>query len=104
MLTAPSTASLDDSIPNYSKRKLSNDERRAIYEELLTCSSDGVLPHGAYAAKARTFNCNWRTVERVWTRGRLSLRHGSPFAVVDSKFKGKPLQLYINIHLYGYRI
>ncbi|ETV72007.1 hypothetical protein H257_12814 [Aphanomyces astaci] len=88
MPTTSTTAAPGVSIANNDKRKLSNEVRRAIYEELLSRSSDRILPHGSYTDVARMFNCYWRTVERVWTRGLLSVLDGDRVADVDSKFKG----------------
>ncbi|RHY95177.1 hypothetical protein DYB37_010994 [Aphanomyces astaci] len=75
--------------PNHDKRKLSDLQRRAIYEKLLGCSNNGRLAHGEYTATAAIFTCHLKTVARIWKRGQESLRHGSVVAVVDAKFKGK---------------
>ncbi|ETV64271.1 hypothetical protein H257_18817 [Aphanomyces astaci] len=85
MPSPPPRAALVNLNTPYAKRKLSDTERRAIYEKLLSRSTDGELPHGAYANTARLFNCNWRSVSRIWARGRKSSQQGN----VDAKFKGK---------------
>ncbi|KAF0705499.1 hypothetical protein AaE_014485 [Aphanomyces astaci] len=74
--------------PNHDKRKLSDLERRAIYETLLGRSNNGRIAHGEYTTTAATFQCHWKTVARIWKRGQESLRNGSVVAVVNARFKG----------------
>ncbi|ETV71510.1 hypothetical protein H257_13173 [Aphanomyces astaci] len=73
---------------SHDRRKLDNDERRAIYEALINLSVRGDLPHGAYRKVGRMYNCYWKTAARIWQRGVASLRGGSAVAIVDSKLKG----------------
>ncbi|ETV66225.1 hypothetical protein H257_17267 [Aphanomyces astaci] len=74
--------------PNHDKRKLSDLERRAIYETLLGRSNNGRIAHGEYTTTTATFQCHWKTVARIWKRGQESLRNGSVDAVVIARFKG----------------
>ncbi|RQM28866.1 hypothetical protein B5M09_008357 [Aphanomyces astaci] len=79
---------MEGRITPYGKRKLSDTTRRAIYDMLLEISAAGKLTHGSCKKVAGMFKCHWKTVSRVWHRGRDSLRQGSAVADVDSKFKG----------------
>ncbi|ETV66283.1 hypothetical protein H257_17251 [Aphanomyces astaci] len=68
-------------------RHLTPAERRTAYELLLQGSSNGRLKYGALKDVAAHLKCHWKTVSRVWKRGRHSLSNGSPHADVASKLK-----------------
>ncbi|ETV88327.1 hypothetical protein H257_01600 [Aphanomyces astaci] len=70
------------------RENLTSQQRRAIYETLLEQSTDGGLPYGALHDLAVKFRCHWRTISRVWTRGRASLRNGNDVADVASRLQG----------------
>ncbi|KAF0706140.1 hypothetical protein AaE_014255 [Aphanomyces astaci] len=88
------SASLTAASPRLNpRRKLSNDERAAVYHALLSRSMNGKLPRGALSATAQLFQCHLRTVSRVWTRAQSSLRAGAMLADVSMKFKGNSGQV-----------
>ncbi|RLO12336.1 hypothetical protein DYB28_000239 [Aphanomyces astaci] len=87
----PSLRSNNTPSGSHGRRMLSNAERRAIYEALLSLSVRGDIPHGAYTKVGQMFNCCWKTAARIWQRGVASLRGGSAVAIADSRLKGKPV-------------
>lgn len=73
--------------PDSQNRNLTDPERRAVYEKLLTHFNDGKLKNGAIAQVAGHFGISTRTVSRIWKRGQDSIAAGSPFADVSSHRK-----------------
>ncbi|ETV73042.1 hypothetical protein H257_12079 [Aphanomyces astaci] len=70
------------------RKHLSFAHRRTAYETLLSVAVDDVLPRGALTELAQMFSCHPRTISRLWTQVRLSLRGGHCAADVASKTKG----------------
>ncbi|ETV64400.1 hypothetical protein H257_18697 [Aphanomyces astaci] len=66
---------------------LTADQRHVIYDTLLERSSHGKLPYGAMQDLALKYECHWRTISRVWVRGRASLANGNEVAHVASQLK-----------------
>ncbi|ETV85692.1 hypothetical protein H257_02297 [Aphanomyces astaci] len=69
-------------------RHLTPAERRTAYELLLQSPFNGRLKYGALKDFAAHLKCHWKTISRVWKRGRHSLSNGSPYADVASKLEG----------------
>lgn len=57
---------------------MTQDERRAVYEDLLTTSADGLLKYGEKSTLATQYGCSIQTITRIWNRGRNSLVERSP--------------------------
>jgi len=74
--------------PTRQKKNLSNDERQAIYEFLLTQSNDGKLKKGSMGAAANLYSASIRTVSRIWHRAILSIANGANSADVSSRIAG----------------
>ncbi|XP_050212958.1 uncharacterized protein LOC126664553 [Mercurialis annua] len=55
-----------------SKKELSNNKRRDVYEMLLQKSVDGKLKRGVTATVASKFSISMRSVQRIWKRSKLS--------------------------------
>ncbi|RHZ02610.1 hypothetical protein DYB26_010705 [Aphanomyces astaci] len=88
------------------RKHLSFAHRRTAYETLLSVAFDGVLPRGALTELAQMFRCHPRTISRLWTQARLSLRGGHCAADVASKTKGNSLKpgillIYEVVHFKG---
>ncbi len=66
-------------------RELTNPQRRAIYELLLTKSLDGYLEKGSTRVVAEVFNVSIRTVQRIWKRAQLCIAHGVQINVDSRK-------------------
>ncbi|KAF0734886.1 hypothetical protein Ae201684P_005140 [Aphanomyces euteiches] len=71
MPTEPARLSSRCSTGRKAERNLRHDERLAVYETLLACSSAGALPHGIFVTLA----------------SKLSLRKGSPTADIGARIK-----------------
>ncbi|ETV99370.1 hypothetical protein H310_08083 [Aphanomyces invadans] len=70
------------------RKHLSFAHRRTTYETLLSVAVDGVLPRGALTELAQKFRCHPRTITRLWTQARLSVRDGYRAADVATRTKG----------------
>ena len=70
------------------RKNLTNDDRRAIFERLLELSDRGKLPRGAINNVATTWGRDRATITRIWCRGTASRLHGHAAANVASKIKG----------------
>lgn len=66
---------------------LDEDSRRAIVNEALKRSNDGVLPRGTFASLARVFSVNRHTVERIWHRYQASVAAGNTAGDISSRIK-----------------
>jgi len=68
---------LDKNTSNPKKRELSNEDREAILQALLSKSEDGILPRGAIQAISASFEVGRNTVGRIWARAKESVADGS---------------------------
>ncbi|OQR89047.1 hypothetical protein ACHHYP_06502 [Achlya hypogyna] len=68
-------------------RNLTDLERCGVYQQLLDMTQGGTLPCTAFRDVSRQFNCNPRTVKRIWIRGQESVAAGSLAAIVSSKIR-----------------
>ncbi|MFI5421695.1 MAG: hypothetical protein ACHQ1H_12070 [Nitrososphaerales archaeon] len=87
------------------KKNFTNEERRAIYEFLLSRGIDGKLKFGSLKEAAKHFQCSSRTVSRVWHRGQQSIVNRSLAADVSARIRGhsgrKQLQIDISQNIKG---
>lgn len=49
-------------------KELTDDERLAVYHDLLAVVRDGRIPKGAFMTTAAKFGVYWKTVSRIWKR------------------------------------
>ncbi|KAH9147051.1 hypothetical protein AeRB84_009242 [Aphanomyces euteiches] len=64
-------------------RKLTADERLAVYHFLLAKSRNGKLLHGSISRAANKFGCNRAAIRRIWSQAEQSLAAGA--LVADTK-------------------
>ncbi|ETV69615.1 hypothetical protein H257_14754 [Aphanomyces astaci] len=62
--------------PQNGHKHLTLEDRRGVYEMLLSASVGDMLPRGVITKAAQQFGCHVRTISRLWQRARLSLRGG----------------------------
>ncbi|ETV74131.1 hypothetical protein H257_11096 [Aphanomyces astaci] len=67
------------------KKHLTLAQRHRIYELILEICVQGQLPRGAMLYVAQQFQCDSRTISRIWSRGRASSRNGRGVADIASK-------------------
>ncbi|ETV68320.1 hypothetical protein H257_15759 [Aphanomyces astaci] len=79
--TPPNTEPRHPDGPNH----LRLEDRHGVYETLLSVAQGDVLPRGAITKAAERFRCHRRTISRLWTRARQSLRSGRRDADVATK-------------------
>eukprot|EP00171_Calliarthron_tuberculosum_P001066 IDg1066t1 len=70
------------------KPNLTDDQRQAVYNALLTSSDNGKLKRGSIKAVAEQFEVSRDTVERIWKRRKSSLAAGSVSADVRGRKRG----------------
>ncbi|MEN9567564.1 MAG: hypothetical protein RLZZ69_2760 [Cyanobacteriota bacterium] len=70
-------------------RNLTNDERQAVYEMVLSKSVHGKPAKGSFTDTAAHFKVHPLTVSRIWKVGQKSIAEGSICANVSSKKKDK---------------
>jgi hypothetical protein len=70
-------------------RNLTDDERQAAYEAILSKSRNGKPEKGAFTDIAAQFGVHPLTVSRIWHAGQKSIAEGSICANVSSKRKGR---------------
>ncbi len=69
-------------------KNLTDMERHAVYDSMLTMLRKGRPAQGAFSKVAAQYNVHPKTVSRIWHRGRSSLEAGAIVADVSSKRKG----------------
>ncbi|ETP35123.1 hypothetical protein F442_16632 [Phytophthora nicotianae P10297] len=72
-----------------SKPNLTDIERKAIIDELLKLSDNGVLPLGVYVKVSLKFGCAPTTVSRIWKRYAVAVGKGVVGGVWASQIKTK---------------
>ena len=80
-------------------RNLTDDERQAVYEMVLSKMTNGKPAKGSFTAIAGQFRVHPLTVSRIWKAGAKSIAEGSICANVSSKRKGKCGKKAIEIDL-----
>ena len=75
-------------IRNNRKKNLTNDERLAIWQQLLLNVNDGKLATGAQKKIGEQFNVSERTIRTIWLKGKPSIGQSVPADILSSK-KGK---------------
>ncbi|KAL5697337.1 hypothetical protein ACHQM5_030823 [Ranunculus cassubicifolius] len=65
-----------NSNPARSRKTLTNEERRIIYETLLTHSENGNPKYGVFKNVAAIYSVNERTVRRIWERAKTCIKNG----------------------------
>ncbi|ETP51524.1 hypothetical protein F442_03354 [Phytophthora nicotianae P10297] len=69
---------------------LTDQERRAVVQDILLAFRVGTVPHGAYARLARKHECHRHTVERIWARYCGNVADGVADGAPESRIKQKP--------------
>ncbi|ETK70764.1 hypothetical protein L915_21911 [Phytophthora nicotianae] len=72
-----------------SKPNLTDIERKAIIDEFLKLSDNGVLPSGVYVKVSLKFGCEPTTVSRIWKRYAIAVAEGVVGGVWASQIKTK---------------
>ena len=70
-------------------RNLSDEERMAIYHELLAKSCNGALEYGTMSKVANCYDVHLRTVSRIWKRASASGTYLRAVDAVKSRLKGR---------------
>lgn len=67
---------------------LSNEQRQAVYQELLTMLKvDGKPVKGSFSVVAVHFGVGWRTISRIWSRAKEDVAAGALVPCVATHFK-----------------
>ena len=72
-----------------SRKELTDDERLAVFHELLTVSNDMKLPYGALKTTASKFGVDWKTVKRIWKRRNVASASSEVPEAIRKGKKGK---------------
>ncbi|ETP53712.1 hypothetical protein F442_01410 [Phytophthora nicotianae P10297] len=76
------------------EHNLTDQERRAVVQDILLAFRVGTVPHRAYARLARKHECHRHTVERIWARycGNVAdgVADGAPESRINQKSGRKP--------------
>lgn len=75
--------------PTPREGNLTDDQRRAVYEMVLTKLTNGRPVKGAFTEIGTSFNVHPKTVSRIWAAGQQSIANGNVCADVSSKLRGK---------------
>ncbi|XP_022013709.1 uncharacterized protein LOC110913170 [Helianthus annuus] len=87
---------MDNRINLNTKPRLTNSERRTIYEVILEQSNDGKLKYGSISDVASHFSVSTRTVSRIWHQARFQVQHGYLVDVSRKPHIAKQKRIQIN--------
>ena len=78
-------------------KQLSNSDRTAVYQHLLTISDNGKLPRGSITDTAEKYNVSRLTIHRIWKRGNESTtQSGTPACVHTYRYNSgaRPMDVH----------
>ena len=86
-------------------RNFTADQRRSVYERLLSVAVSGRPPHGSFRAMSTLYGCHWKTISRIWDQAKRSLATGAIAADTAAKICGKTFnRLYFHVSISCYTI